>query len=217
MPSTALRRLTLDPVARIDPNEARYEWFDYALKGGERPALLGANVNYELAGANEWRHEPSLDALDEQAAAPLPRGLADRRRRTRSSRDKPAAPMALTETLDLTRPQRRRLAACRRSSSSRRCSRADGRSFVSEPFAEAIDFAGRLRGVLDFTVNKYDVDLVVLLYELRANGEYVKLFEPAYAFRASYAARSCPPPAAHGGCQAATAVSEREDDGPHGS
>ena len=27
----------------------------------------------------------------------------------------------------------------------------------------------------------------VALYELRANGEYVRLFEPAYAFRASYA------------------------------
>ena len=41
--------------------------------------------------------------------------------------------------------------------------------------------------MLDFTINKYDVDLVLQLYELRANGEYVKLFDPAYAFRASYA------------------------------
>ena len=41
--------------------------------------------------------------------------------------------------------------------------------------------------MLDFTINKYDVDLVVRLYELRSNGEYVKLFDPAYAFRASYA------------------------------
>ena len=46
---------------------------------------------------------------------------------------------------------------------------------------------GRLRGGLDFTINKYDVDLVLMLYEQRSSGEYVKLFEPAYAFRASYA------------------------------
>ena len=43
------------------------------------------------------------------------------------------------------------------------------------------------RGQLDFTINKYDVDLVMTLYELRPDGAYVKLFDPAYAFRASYA------------------------------
>src|SRR6185436_4252487 len=41
--------------------------------------------------------------------------------------------------------------------------------------------------MLDFTINKYDVDLVMQLYELRADGQYVKLFDPAYVFRASYA------------------------------
>jgi hypothetical protein len=62
-----------------------------------------------------------------------------------------------------------------------------GAIFVTEPFNEPVDLAGRLRGELDFTINKYDVDLVVMLYELRSYGEYVKLFEPAYTFRASYA------------------------------
>ena len=63
----------------------------------------------------------------------------------------------------------------------------EGTLFLSEPFDEPVDLVGRLRGVLDFTVNKYDVDLVMALYELRPDGEYVKLFDPAYAFRASYA------------------------------
>jgi hypothetical protein len=62
-----------------------------------------------------------------------------------------------------------------------------GTLFVTEPFAEAVDVAGRFRGQLDFTINKYDVDLVMQLYELKPDGEYVKLFDPAYAFRASYA------------------------------
>ena len=50
-----------------------------------------------------------------------------------------------------------------------------------------MELAGRLRGVLDFTVNKQDVDLVMTLYELRPDGRYVQLFDPPYAFRASYA------------------------------
>jgi hypothetical protein len=62
-----------------------------------------------------------------------------------------------------------------------------GALFVTEPFDEPVDVAGRLRGELDFTINKYDVDLVVTLYELRSHGEYVRLFAPAHAFRASYA------------------------------
>jgi len=33
-----------------------------------------------------------------------------------------------------------------------------------------------------------DVDLYVMLYEQRADGEYVRLFDPSYEFRASYAA-----------------------------
>ena len=183
--SSSLRELTLDAVARIDPNDARYEWFDHALDGAERPAQLRANVNYEVAGANEWRHEPSLEALEskplrfylEASPAGAPHALVA---------EKPSAPMSLTETLDLRdrtdagwRPARELVLGELQS--------REGALFVTEPFEEGVDVAGRLRGTLDFTINKYDVDLIVMLYELRPDGEYVKLFEPAYAFRASYA------------------------------
>jgi putative CocE/NonD family hydrolase len=183
--SSSVLGLTLDPVARIDPNDARYKWFDHALKGAARPALLSSSVNYELAGANEWRHEPSLKALESKLlrfylkASPdgTPHALVVK---------KPAAPMSLTETVDLRdrtdvgwRPARELI---RRELQAR-----DGALFVTEPFGKGVDLAGRLRGVLDFTINKHDVDLVMMLYELRSDGEYVKLFEPAYAFRASYA------------------------------
>ena len=169
----------------VELRDARYAWFDYALRGAKRPALLAADVNYELAGANEWRHESSLDALEQNARrlylADAPNGAAHR-----LVAEKPSAPMALTQTLDL----RDRTDAewrpptdlVRKSLQSR-----DGTLFVSEPFEEGMDVVGRLRGVLDFTINKYDVDLALQLYELRANGEYVKLFEPAYTFRAGYA------------------------------
>jgi putative CocE/NonD family hydrolase len=183
--SSSLLGLTLDPVARIDPNDVRYKWFDHALKGAERPALLSGNVNYELAEANEWRHEPSLKALESKLlrfylkASPgeTPHALVA---------EKPSAPMSLTETVDLRdrtdvgwRPARELI---RRELQAR-----DGALFMTQPFSNGVDLAGRLRGVLDFTINTHDVDLVMTLYELRPDGEYVKLFEPAYAFRASYA------------------------------
>ena len=61
--------------------------------------ILSANVNYELAGANEWRHEPSLAALESNALrfylAASPNGEPHA-----LVAEKPA-PMSLTETLDL--------------------------------------------------------------------------------------------------------------------
>ncbi len=183
--SAMARGLALDPAALIDPRDVRYAWFEHVLDGADRPELLRADVNYELAGANEWRHEASLTALE---GKPLrlyleasPDGAPHALTANRST-----APMSLTETRDLRD----------RTDAGWRPSRAlvlgeiearDGALFVTEPFAEPVDLAGRLRGELDFTINKYDVDLVVMLYEVRPSGEYVKLFEPAYAFRASYA------------------------------
>jgi putative CocE/NonD family hydrolase len=183
--SSAVGELALDPVALVDPNAARYQWFDHALEGAERPELLSATVNYQLAGADEWRHEPSLEAPESKAlrlylqASPNepPHALVN---------EKPSAPMSLTQTLSLRdradvdwRPARGLILE--------ELEPRDGTVFVTEPFVEGVDLAGQLRGVLDFTINKYDVDLVVMLYELRSDGTYVKLFEPAYAFRASYA------------------------------
>ena len=183
--SAMARGLELDEATLIDPGDARYAWFEHVLEGADRPELLRADVNYELAGANEWRHEASLTALE---STPLrlyleasPGGAPHALTTNRST-----LPMSLTETRDLED----------RTDAGWRPSRAlvlgeieprAGALFVTEPFAEPVDLAGRLRGELDFTINKQDVDLVLMLYEVRPSGEYVKLFEPAYAFRASYA------------------------------
>ena len=61
--------------------------------------------------------------------------------------------------------------------------------FVSEPFTKASEFNGLFSGRLDFTVNKMDMDLNIMLYERLAGGDYLRLFNPTYEFRASYAAR----------------------------
>jgi predicted acyl esterase len=183
--ASSVRELGLDLVARIDPSEARYEWFAHVLRGAERPALLSANVNYALDGANEWRHEPSLAKLETEALRfyleDSPGGAPHR-----LATGEPSAPMVITDTVDL----RDRSDADWRPTQDlvrREIEPREGVLFVTEPLEEPVELGGRLRGELDFTINKYDVDLVVMLYELRSHGEYVKLFEPAFSFRASYA------------------------------
>ena len=182
--SASVRELGLDLVARIAPANVRYEWFAHVLRGTDRPAILSGQVNYQLDGANEWRHAPSLAALESNRhrfyLATSPNGAPHSLLTA-----KPAAPMALTQTANL----RDRSDAESRPTQELVLQEdpTGGMMFVTEPFEDGIDVAGRLRGELDFTVNKQDVDLIVMLYELRSHGEYVRLFDPPFAFRASYA------------------------------
>jgi putative CocE/NonD family hydrolase len=183
--SGELSSLNVDPVARIDLNDVRYAWFDHVLRGGDLPAVVSGEVNFELAQANEWRHAASLAALESAplrfyvAAAPPdePQRLVPQ---------KSAVPIAIVDTRDL----RDRSDAEWRPTEElvlEELSPRNGLEFVTDPFEEPVALVGRLRGELDFTVNKYDVDLVMMLYEVRADGRYVKLFDPAYSFRLSYA------------------------------
>jgi hypothetical protein len=50
-----------------------------------------------------------------------------------------------------------------------------------------MEINGLFSGLLDFTVNKMDMDITIALYEQLASGDYIRLFDPPYTFRASYA------------------------------
>ena len=186
-PGATLRGFQLDAAAIVELHEAWYEWFDHALKGAKRPALLSANVNFQLAGANEWRHTATIDAPNTK---PLRFYLIESASTSsdlnRLSEERAEKLSFLPQTFDL---QDRSDVSWRplRELVQRTLKARDGELFVSEPLKQAVDVAGLLRGQLDFRVNKVDMDLVVSLYELRPNGDYVKLFDPGYAFRASYA------------------------------
>ena len=55
-PTSVLRGYEVDPAALIDLRELRYQWLDHALKGGAAPAIVAERINFEVMGANEWRH-----------------------------------------------------------------------------------------------------------------------------------------------------------------
>jgi uncharacterized protein len=176
--------LPLDIAARIDPSRVRYAWLEHVLKGSERPALLGADVNYEVAGTNEWRHS-SLAQLEERPLRfYLEAGAGDAPNRLAPEPPRAAAPVTLTTDLrdraDVAWEPTRELVL-------EALPMRDAAVFMTEAFGEALDVAGRFSGTLDLTINKQDADFVMMLYELTAAGEYVKLFDPPFSFRASYA------------------------------
>ncbi len=169
-----LRGYDPDPVARIDLGELRYQWFDHLFKGAPRPALLQDTVNYEVMGANVWKHAPSLAAM------------GDRRLTLHFSAEKAGDPFRLKEGKaagDGAIPYRIDLAD--RSDLDRMSPGGNivdkeidswnAIQLVSDPFPRGVELSGLFSGRLDFITNKRDFDFNLSLYELTAKGEYVEL------------------------------------------
>ena len=184
-PLPVLQGYQLDAAALIDLHELRYQWFDYILKGGAKPAVLQDRINYQVMGANTWEHAPSLAAmangslrfyLDPTAAGDAHRLVGKMSSKTSSTRQivkladrSDAGWMPPPELISKNLPLHNEL------------------TFVSDPLPQPTQVNGLLSGVLDFTTNKMDMDITIALYERLPGGEYLRLFDPAYTFRASYA------------------------------
>jgi hypothetical protein len=176
----------VDSTALIDFRELRFRWFDHVLKGATAPALLADRVNYQVMGANEWRHAGSLEAMAgsslkfymDSAADGSSHRLSLRKRAVEASVQQT---MGFLDRKDATWTPPTDFI-------SKSLAPRHGTIFLSEPLAKASTFSGLFSGHLDFSVNKMDMDLNVTLYELLANGDHVRLFSPTYEIRASYAA-----------------------------
>ena len=184
-PSAMLQSYEVDTAALIDVREVRYQWFDHVFKGAPKPALLKDWVNYEVMGANEWRHAASIEAMSkgvlkfylDDGATPGAHRLTQR---------KSARAAGLRQTVSLT-DRSDDAWAPPADFTSRDLATHNAVLFMSEPMAKPAEFSGMFSGKLDFTVNKMDLDLNITLYELLPGGDYIYLFNPSYEFRASYA------------------------------
>jgi putative CocE/NonD family hydrolase len=184
-PLAVLQGYHVDSAALVDFRELRYQWFDHVFKGSKMPSFLQSQLNYEVMGANEWHHAPSLEAMAKGSLKFYLDATAsgDGYRLTQHRNSKAAfVPQTVnladrsdagwTPSLDLISTS---LAA------------RNSVMFVSEPLAKPTEFNGLFSGRLDFTVNKMDMDLHVILYEREAGGDYIRLFSPTDEIRASYA------------------------------
>ncbi len=190
---SALRGYELDPAAQIDIIGLRYQWFDYIFKGGKKPAILQDKVNYEVMGANLWRHTPSLGAMSDQKLTFHLNGLRSGNS-YRLSQD-----LLNDEIIEHTVDFANRTDVNWASPADNPIDQAldtwniiDSKpnighsiEFVSEPFDKPIEVSGLFSGTLEFIVNKKDFDFGVTLFELTPKGEY---FHLSYCWvRASYA------------------------------
>jgi hypothetical protein len=183
--SAILRGYQVDSTALVDFRELRYQWFDHVFKDAPLPALLSDSVNYEVMGANEWRHAPSLDAMADASLRyyldPAVSGPNHRLSLHKKTTDAFALQnMSFVDRQDAAWTPPTDLI-------SKSLAPRHGTIFVSDPLAKPSTISGLFSGRLDFDVNKMDMDLNITLYELLPNGDYVRLFGPTYEVRASYA------------------------------
>lgn len=185
-PVLDLHGYQVDSTAIIEFRELRYQWFDHIFKNAATPELLRARVNYEVMGANEWRHAASIEAMAD-ASLRYFLDAAVTGTNQRLSMRKRTAEAFVAQTVSFVE---RKDAAWTPPTDfiSKSLAPRHGSIFVSEPLSKRSAFSGLFSGRLDFAVNKMDMDLNITLYELLPNGDYIRLFSPTYELRASYAA-----------------------------
>lgn len=182
-PSPDLMGYQIDPAANVSMRGLAFEWFDYILKGGKKPELLKARINYQLMGANEWRHAPSVEKMSNGA---LTLYLSDTTAGENHllSPQKPKKLNFLNQTVDFKdRVNQNNYFTSNIINDSLMIS--NGLVFTTEPFSEAFSINGTFSGQINASINKRDMDVSIAFYELMPDGKYFYLTK--YLGRASYA------------------------------
>ena len=172
----------VDPVALVDLQEIRLGWFDHIFKGTDLPSILSDTVNFQVMGANIWRHAPSLEAMgeetvrfylsDEQNGEVFP--LSNLKPEKRGSTE---LVVDLTDRSDVDYQVPASFPGLE----------IDTRNavvFESAPISDVSEVDGFFSATLKFVTNKKDFDLNISLYEKLPTGEYFPL--AYYIGRASY-------------------------------
>lgn len=173
----------VDPSALIDLPELRYQWFDHVFRGAPQPEPLKDKVNYQVMGADTWKHAPSIEAMANERlrlylrpASGGTEGVLAEKAPDRAKYSAQTVDFSDRSDADWTSPAESLLD---------KLDPHGGLVFASEPFAAPVELSGLFSGRLDFLTNKRDMDLTVSLYERMADGRYLLL--AWHMGRASYA------------------------------
>jgi predicted acyl esterase len=154
------------------------------MRGAKKPELLKDKINYQVMGANEWKHAPSLEKMSNET---LTLYLTDKKTGAyyQLSREKPSTQGFLSQEADFADRKTTNNDSYPYPIVGKKPDISNGFSFITEPFDELVEISGAFLGEIKATINKKDMDIGVVLYEVMPNGE---LFHLSYFIgRASYA------------------------------
>lgn len=184
-PSTNLRGYQIDETARIDiQGQLIFDWFDYILKGKEKPSILKNKVNFQVMGANKWAHGESLSKMNNgRLSFYLSTNRIDDHYSLIAKKAKVSDKLKLdvdfADRSMMNNPDYYPWPIIKDS-----INLNDGLVFMTEPLQEEHVISGSFAGELIIESNKKDFDFSVNLYELTPEGKYFHL--SYYIGRASY-------------------------------
>tara|TARA_R110002050_G_scaffold38517_3_gene95104 strand:- start:10705 stop:12945 length:2241 start_codon:yes stop_codon:yes gene_type:complete len=183
-PEAYLRNYKLDKAALINIRyDLVYQWFDYILKGKEKPSILKDKVNFQVMGTNTWMHKPSLAAMTNDTvqfylSAHKTKDFYALESKPNSSKVEMTIDFKDRENMNNTEYYPWPL-------EKENINLKDCLLFKSNPLKEDVIINGSFLGNLEFAINKKDVDYSVILYQLTPEGKYFHL--SYYIGRASFA------------------------------
>ncbi|NIG55726.1 CocE/NonD family hydrolase [Chitinophaga sp. Cy-1792] len=176
-----LRGYKVDSAALINTREITFQWLDYILKGAPKPAILKDKINFEVMGANSWRHVPAIAKMHDSIWT----------FHLDPHREKKFHRLTAGKTMKGSIKQIINLADKTQSSSyypfpleQTSFPGNGGLAFVSKPLQRNMIISGAFAGNLYVKCNKKDFDFHVALYEVKADGSYFQL--SYFLARASY-------------------------------
>ena len=183
-PEASLRNYKLDKTALINmEQDVIYQWFDYILKGKEKPGILKDKVNFQVMDTDTWMHKSSLsemtnDTLKFHLSADTINDFYALKSKANNSEIQLNVDFKDRKSMNNTEYYPWPLAR-------EKINLNDGLVFKSEALKEDLIINGSFMGNLEFAINKKDVDYSVILYQLTPENKYFHL--SYYIGRASYA------------------------------
>lgn len=173
-----VRGYDVDSAAKIDLQEVRLKWFDHVFHGAPLPDILRDRINFQVMGADRWRHVSSLAAM---ADKPLRLYLTGQREGARLRFSKTAPVSGPEPKLRVDLADRSDVDAA---PSADGVDRNNALVFATAPLTKPTEVDGLFKARFRLVTNKRDFDLSVDFYERRADGTMLPL--ASYLGRASY-------------------------------
>lgn len=167
----------VDEAALIDLQDLRLRWFDHVFRGAPLPALLSDRVNFEVMGADTWRHASTLARMAASRERLYLTGHTEAGRLLLA----PAADGAAVPELKVDLSYR---GDADSEPPPGMPATSDALVFETSPLKDPLEVDGLFHGCFKVTANKRDFDLSVQLYALTPDGRYLDL--ASYLGRVSY-------------------------------
>jgi len=154
----------------------RLAWFDHVFRGAPLPDVLRDRVNFEVMGADRWRHAHDLAAMSAERWTLFLTGDKEGnglRLSTTPRKAPPGLTVDFKDRSDVDDPSPRDATDLRHAL-----------VFETSPIEQAIEVSGLFTASLEVTTNKRDFDLAIDLHELTEDGQWRDV--SSFLGRASY-------------------------------